>query len=215
MADRQRLQQVLLNLLSNARQVQPSRGRRDRLVRGRLRGPVPYHRCRLGARHRTGRMHRLFTPFDRLDVPDGAVEGTGLGLALSKGLVELMGGTLRGRSTLGVGSAFSLELPVATTPVCDVACAGGERARRRRGERGGIGAVHRGQSGESAAGRAHRHAAARREAPLRGAGPPGPRAGACASAGCHRPGSASAGHQWAGGARRAESGSWDARDPGR
>jgi CheY-like chemotaxis protein len=61
-------------------------------------------------------MHRLFTPFDRLDAPETSVEGTGLGLALSKGLVELMGGSLRAESTIGQGSRFTVELPIAESP---------------------------------------------------------------------------------------------------
>jgi signal transduction histidine kinase/ActR/RegA family two-component response regulator len=119
MADRQRLQQVLLNLLSNAVKYNSPEGAVTVSCED-----ASADRCRItvadsGPGIAPERMHRLFTPFDRLDVPDGAVEGTGLGLALSKGLVELMGGTLRAESTLGVGSAFSLELPVATTPVCE------------------------------------------------------------------------------------------------
>jgi signal transduction histidine kinase/ActR/RegA family two-component response regulator len=119
MADRQRLQQVLLNLLSNAVKYNRPEGAVTVSCED-----ASADRCRItvadsGPGIAPERMHRLFTPFDRLDVPDGAVEGTGLGLALSKGLVELMGGTLRAESTLGVGSAFSLELPVATTPVCE------------------------------------------------------------------------------------------------
>ena len=119
MADRQRLQQVLLNLLSNA--VKYNRPEGAVTVSCDVASTA---RCRIsvadsGPGIAPERMHRLFTPFDRLDVPDGAVEGTGLGLALSKGLVELMGGTLRAESTLGAGSTFSLELPVVTTPVCE------------------------------------------------------------------------------------------------
>jgi len=83
---------------------------------------MPPGRCHLtvadtGAGIATERMHRLFTPFDRLDVHEGLVEGTGLGLALSKGLVELMGGALGAESTLGVGSKFSVELTIAESPM--------------------------------------------------------------------------------------------------
>jgi signal transduction histidine kinase len=116
MADRQRLQQVLLNLLSNAVKY----NRREGAVTVTCE-PGPSGRCRLAVTD-TGlgitaeRMQRLFTPFDRLDVPEGSVEGTGLGLALSKRLVELMAGTLRVESTPGVGSTFSLDIPVAQSP---------------------------------------------------------------------------------------------------
>ncbi|HKQ64829.1 MAG TPA: MASE4 domain-containing protein [Methylomirabilota bacterium] len=116
MADRQRLQQVLLNLLSNAVKYNRPEGAVtvscDR---------TPSGMCRLAVTD-TGlgiapeRMPRLFTPFDRLDVQDGSIEGTGLGLALSKGLVEIMGGTLSAASTPGTGSTFSLELPIAAAP---------------------------------------------------------------------------------------------------
>jgi signal transduction histidine kinase/CheY-like chemotaxis protein len=115
-ADRQRLQQVLLNLLSNAVKYNRPEGAVTVSC-----DAAPSGRCRLivtdtGPGIAPERMHRLFTPFDRLDVQEGSVEGTGLGLALSKGLVDLMGGNLRAESTLGTGSTFSLELPVAEAP---------------------------------------------------------------------------------------------------
>jgi len=118
LADRQRLQQVLLNLLSNAVKYNRPEG----AVTVSCEAPASAGRCRLtvadsGPGIAPERMHRLFTPFDRLDVTDGSIEGTGLGLALSKGLVELMGGALEARSTLGRGSTFSLELPIAEAPL--------------------------------------------------------------------------------------------------
>ena len=117
LADRQRLQQVLLNLLSNAVKYNRPEGAVTVSC-----DAAPSDRCRLsvadsGPGIAADRIHRLFTPFDRLDVQEGTIEGTGLGLALSKGLVELMGGTLRAESTLGVGSTFSVELPVADSPM--------------------------------------------------------------------------------------------------
>ena len=58
---------------------------------------------------------RLFAPFDRLDADAKGIEGTGLGLALSKGLMEAIGGSLGVESEPGEGSTFWLELPLATT----------------------------------------------------------------------------------------------------
>ena len=124
MADRQRLQQVLLNLLSNAVKYNREGGTVsvscDREPAGRFRLTV----ADTGPGIAPERMPRLFTPFDRLDAPETGVEGTGLGLALSKGLVELMGGALRAESTLGHGSRFSVELPMAESPTREL-----ERAR--------------------------------------------------------------------------------------
>jgi CheY-like chemotaxis protein len=57
-------------------------------------------------------MGNLFTPFDRLGAERRGIEGTGLGLALSKSLVETMGGSIEAESVLGEGSTFRVVLPI-------------------------------------------------------------------------------------------------------
>ena len=109
-ADRQRLKQVMLNLLSNAIKYNRERGNvRVAFV------PVSDHRVRIDVTD-TGNgipeesMGRLFVPFERLGAEGSGAEGTGLGLALSKPLVEAMGGTLSVSSRMGEGSTFSVDL---------------------------------------------------------------------------------------------------------
>jgi CheY-like chemotaxis protein len=59
----------------------------------------------------------LFTPFERLGAEHTNVEGTGIGLALSRRLAEAMGGTLAVDTAVGQGSTFSVELPVVEGPI--------------------------------------------------------------------------------------------------
>jgi CheY-like chemotaxis protein len=108
-ADSQRLKQVLINLLSNAVKYNREAGSIELSVE-----PEGSDRVRIAVTD-TGpgidpdSLKKLFTPFERLNA--GAdVEGTGLGLALSRSLVEAMGGTLTVSSTPGEGSTFTVEL---------------------------------------------------------------------------------------------------------
>jgi PAS domain S-box-containing protein len=116
LADRQRLKQVFLNLLSNAIKY----NRPDGAVA--LLCATDAERVRLGVRD-TGpgiapaQLGQLFEPFDRLGAELTEVEGTGLGLALSKGLMAAMHGTVRVESAVGVGSTFWVELPRGTPPL--------------------------------------------------------------------------------------------------
>jgi len=59
---------------------------------------------------------KLFTPFERLGAEQRAIDGTGLGLALSKRLIDTMGGTITASSTPGVGSTFTIELDAVPAP---------------------------------------------------------------------------------------------------
>jgi PAS domain S-box-containing protein len=116
LADRQRLKQVLLNLLSNA--IKYNRHGGSVVVTCEETGGAA---LRIVVRD-TGpgippdRLDRLFVPFERLGAEQTGVEGTGLGLALSKRLAEAMGGSM-GASGEGVdggtGSTFWIELPLA------------------------------------------------------------------------------------------------------
>ncbi|MBW3658144.1 MAG: response regulator [Actinobacteria bacterium] len=109
--DRQRLRQVLINLLSNAIKYNRPGGTVDVLVRrhGDQVG-VEVRDTGLGIARQD--LEKLFRPFERLDAADREIQGTGLGLTLSRQLVEAMGGTLAVASTVGTGSSFTVQLPV-------------------------------------------------------------------------------------------------------
>jgi signal transduction histidine kinase/DNA-binding NarL/FixJ family response regulator len=113
-ADRQRLIQVLLNLVSNAVKYN-RRGGNVVISAGRTDGEmVRIEVSDTGTGISEEAIARLFTPFERLDAASRGIEGTGLGLALARGLVESMGGTLTLASEEGVGTTVSVELPIAT-----------------------------------------------------------------------------------------------------
>ena len=111
--DRGRLKQILLNLLSNAVKYNRDGGQ------VRIAGyPVEHDMLRIrvedsGAGLNQAQLAQLFKPFNRLGQEKTGVEGTGIGLALSKSLTELMGGKIGAESHLGEGSAFWLDFPKA------------------------------------------------------------------------------------------------------
>jgi signal transduction histidine kinase len=108
-ADNQRLKQVVINLLSNAVKYNREGGDVEVSVE-----PEGSDRIRIAVSD-TGKgidpesIEELFTPFERLDA-DSDVQGTGLGLALSRRLVEAMDGSLTVTSAPGEGSIFTIEL---------------------------------------------------------------------------------------------------------
>jgi len=69
------------------------------------------------------KLAQLFQPFNRLGQEHGAEQGTGIGLVMSKRLVELMGGVLGVESSVGAGSVFWCELGAAAAPELDAATA--------------------------------------------------------------------------------------------
>jgi PAS domain S-box-containing protein len=115
-ADRTRVKQVLINLLSNAIKY----NRVDGTVEVKC-SAVTAERVRISF-HDTGQglseenLAQLFQPFNRLGQESGAEEGTGIGLVVSKRLVELMGGAIGAESTVGVGSVFWIELNATAAP---------------------------------------------------------------------------------------------------
>ncbi len=121
MADRQRLKQVLLNLLSNAVKYNRPGGSvalsATRTEGGRVRLAVTDE----GPGIAPAMLSRVFAPFDRLDAERGGVEGTGLGLTLSRALVEAMGGAMGVDSAPGAGSTFWFELGAGETTATSVA----------------------------------------------------------------------------------------------
>ncbi len=111
-ADRVRLRQVLVNLLSNA--VKYNRPGGQVWVSWQ----VADDRCELritddGVGMAPEKLERLFEPFNRLGAEHSKIEGTGIGLVLSRRLVELMAGELRIESHLGHGTRALLTLAIA------------------------------------------------------------------------------------------------------
>ncbi len=115
-ADRTRVKQVLINLLSNA--IKYNCEHETVEVKCALSTP---ERIRIsikdsGAGLPPEKLAQLFQPFNRLGQETGTEEGTGIGLVVTKRLVELMGGTIGVESTVGVGSEFWIELIRDVTP---------------------------------------------------------------------------------------------------
>lgn len=116
-ADRTRVKQVLINLLFNAIKYNKPEGTVTVEYQ-----PIPPGSIRINVRD-TGKglapeqLLQLFQPFNRLGKETGAEEGTGIGLVVTKRLVELMGGTIGADSTVGMGSVFWFELSLTTAPL--------------------------------------------------------------------------------------------------
>lgn len=117
-ADRTRLKQVLLNLLSNA--VKYNRERGSIGVACMPHGDALQIRISdTGAGISAEQQTRLFRAFERLDADNTGVEGTGIGLVLSKRLMELMDGGIGVESTPGSGSTFWISLPISNAHAKD------------------------------------------------------------------------------------------------
>src|SRR5262249_6890404 len=117
-ADRQRLKQVLLNLLANAVKYCGNGCQVTIGVTERVGGVVRISVRDTGPGIAPELIGRVFTPFDRLGADRAGEEGTGMGLALSKRLVEAMGGMIGCESEVGLGTTFWVDLATTSEDPC-------------------------------------------------------------------------------------------------
>ncbi len=115
-ADPVRLRQVLTNLLSNAIKYNRDGGRVSIRAEPTAGGRVSIAVSDSGIGLSPSQLDRLFVPYDRLGREHSGVEGTGIGLVISRRLAELMGGALSVESEPGEGSTFTLTLAAAALP---------------------------------------------------------------------------------------------------
>ena len=116
MADRTRVRQILVNLLSNAIKYNRVNGS---IVVECVARPLGYIRLSVadtGLGLTAEKLAQLFQPFNRLGQEDGAEQGTGIGLVVTKRLVEVMNGTIGVDSTVGSGTKFWIDLVATSAP---------------------------------------------------------------------------------------------------
>jgi signal transduction histidine kinase len=110
-ADPTRFKQVMLNLLSNAIKYNREGGAITLTCQRSAPGRQKVSVADTGSGIPSDRLDELFIPFNRLDADKSQTQGTGVGLAVAKRLVELMGGEIGVESRLGEGTIFWVELP--------------------------------------------------------------------------------------------------------
>ncbi|MCI1190633.1 ATP-binding protein [Calidifontimicrobium sp. SYSU G02091] len=132
-ADRRRLLQVLGNLLSNA--VKYNRPQGSVTVTAHRRGDrVVVGVADTGRGFTAEQLERLYQPFTRFEAEGETVDGTGIGLVITKRLVELMNGSLHVESQPGAGALFSFDLPAAAPPAQAPAAGAAMVTAERRGD---------------------------------------------------------------------------------
>jgi signal transduction histidine kinase len=110
--DQKKLKQVLYNLLSNAVKFTDDGGSVDIYARRLNQQQIEVRIRDTGIGMKTENIGRLFTEFEQLDSsPARRFEGTGLGLALTKKIIEFQGGRISVATELGTGSVFTIILP--------------------------------------------------------------------------------------------------------
>lgn len=119
-ADRTRVKQVLINLLSNAIKYNSVGGSVTVTCEERVPGRIRIAVEDAGSGLAPEQIEQLFQPFNRLGQEANAEEGTGIGLVMTKRLVELMGGEIGLESTVGKGSVFWFEMDLTHTRVQEV-----------------------------------------------------------------------------------------------
>jgi PAS domain S-box-containing protein len=115
-ADRTRVKQVLINLLFNAIKYNKPGGAVSVEYSLNLPDSIRISVRDTGVGLAPEQLAQLFQPFNRLGKEAGAEEGTGIGLVVTKRLVELMGGNIGVDSTVGVGSVFWIEMNLTAAP---------------------------------------------------------------------------------------------------
>lgn len=121
LADAQRLRQVLLNIGSNAVKYNRPAGRVTWSIEARADGRCAVAIDDTGTGMSPDQLARLFQPFERLGRDTSTIEGTGLGLVISRRLVEAMGGTLEIDSRPGQGTHMRVVLPAAPAAAAEAA----------------------------------------------------------------------------------------------
>jgi len=119
-ADRVRFKQALLNLLSNAVKYNRDNGHIYLDVQPGANWRLRISVTDTGAGIAPESIKDIFQPFNRLGAEHSEIEGTGIGLTITRQLVELMGGAIGVDSQVGVGSTFWIELPSEVMPDINV-----------------------------------------------------------------------------------------------
>ena len=121
MGDRIRIKQIMVNLLSNAIKYNCDNGTVEVTCVESTPDRIRVSVRDTGAGLPPEKVAQLFQPFNRLGQEAGGVEGTGIGLVMTKRLIELMGGVIGAESAVGTGSVFWIELTSTLAPDYELA----------------------------------------------------------------------------------------------